>query len=434
MTAKTEVSYCEKCSVPLDFGNAPSIEEDIPINPCPAPERASLAERRAQRRVLGPLSNNTPKKSTAYPTGARKKITPYEAGGFSQHMETTARLKEVLRDSENNELPMCRECVDTLMDFMQEELDAVEKEVAAHKTYLDRLGEPDQEGMEELRAQLEKLHAEERELDGRLSKLQTERDLVFKQRDALLKEKERLEKLEKVEFRNYMLEKELWFVMSDKLTSTENRLEYAKARLMEMKNTSVFDSSFRIRREGALGMINGFRLGKPTREEDAREWWELSMAWGQLTQALFACAKKLDFTLDNYALVPYGDKSYIVAQRARKKLPLYHSIGTGQLFNPEFDSAMEAFLDCLQQFEAEIRRQDRNFTLLHPISGSDIGERDSEDTYSIRYYFNCEEEWNKALRCVMMNVSQILRFVSAKSKREEEFLDFERVPGPGEIR
>ena len=55
-----------------------------------------------------------------------------------------------------------------------------------------------------------------------------------------------------------------------------------------------------------------------------------------------------------YNLVPYGSYSYIKVLADNKVLPLYGSGGFKMIFDTKFDMGMVAFLDCLQQFAAEV--------------------------------------------------------------------------------
>jgi beclin 1 len=120
------------------------------------------------------------------------------------------------------------------------------------------------------------------------------------------------------------------------------------------------------------------------------EWNEINAAWGQTALLLSVLAKKVGMEFQKYILVnikalkslllisqcrvgcrfanlttyiskvksnsqvPYGSYSYIKVISDGKALPLYGSGGFKMIFDTKFDMGMVAFLDCLQQFAAEV--------------------------------------------------------------------------------
>ncbi len=84
------------------------------------------------------------------------------------------------------------------------------------------------------------------------------------------------------------------------------------------------------------------------------EWNEINAAWGQTALLLSCLAKKVGMEFQKYNLVPYGSYSYIKVIADGKVLPLYGSGGFKMIFDTKFDMGMVAFLDCLQQFAAEV--------------------------------------------------------------------------------
>jgi hypothetical protein len=61
-------------------------------------------------------------------------------------------------------------------------------------------------------------------------------------------------------------------------------------------------------------------------------------------------------SVQRYQIVPYGNYSYVKVLADDKMLPLYGAGGFRMIFDTKFDTAMVAFLDCLQQFAAEVDR------------------------------------------------------------------------------
>lgn len=66
-----------------------------------------------------------------------------------------------------------------------------------------------------------------------------------------------------------------------------------------------------------------------------------------------------------------------------KELPLYGSGGFKFLMNPNFDSAMVAFLDCLQQFKEEVEKGKSGFNLPYRMEKGKIKDSGTGKSYSI---------------------------------------------------
>lgn len=163
----------------------------------------------------------------------------------------------------------------------------------------------------------------------------------------------------------------------------ECQLAYTQSQLDKLNKTNVFNATFHIWHSGHFGTINNFRLGRlPTAPVD---WSEINAAWGQTALLLSALARKINLTFDKYKVVPYGNHSYIEVIDEKTELPLYGSGGFKFFWDPKFDSAMVAFLDCMQQFrdKVKIEKGDRDFSLPYRMSKSGKIE-DNHTTYSIR--------------------------------------------------
>jgi beclin 1 len=67
-----------------------------------------------------------------------------------------------------------------------------------------------------------------------------------------------------------------------------------------------------------------------------------------------------------------------------RELPLYGSGGFRFLWDRKFDSAMVAFLDCLQQFKEEVEKGDSGFCLPYRMERDKIEDSATGNSYSIR--------------------------------------------------
>lgn len=84
-----------------------------------------------------------------------------------------------------------------------------------YKKYLSERSENDEESLDELTAELEKLQTEERSLIERLQRVETEREEVMAKRNAVATELERLNEVEKKHFKEYMDVKREWMYATD---------------------------------------------------------------------------------------------------------------------------------------------------------------------------------------------------------------------------
>lgn len=141
-SSTTEVSFtCQRCSMPLKLDESFRTVD------------ARLCTEIAAPVVLLKRSTNNeqliiPEAAAGDDTVCRKLTAPLrvvesenytvvvgdnvhkEPGRFSQHLEMTARLFDVLTDQSEVEHPLCEECTDTLIDHMEKELSMAESEVS----------------------------------------------------------------------------------------------------------------------------------------------------------------------------------------------------------------------------------------------------------------------------------------------------------------
>ncbi|XP_003742398.1 beclin-1 [Galendromus occidentalis] len=424
----TDVSFtCQRCSMPLKLDESfrtvdarlcteiaapvvllkPSSQDEPLVLPEPSTDDDTVC-----RKLTAPLRVVESENYTVVVGDNVHK----EPGKFSQHFEMTARLFDVLTDQSEVEHPLCEECTDTLIDHMEKELSTAESEVKDYKRYLSERSDNDEESIEDLRADLAKLQAEEKELIETLHKVESERAAVFHKRDLLLQDKKRLEEDEKKHFKEYMDLKRQWICASDEKISVENQLAYAQAQLDLLAKTNVFNATFHIWHDGHFGTINGFRLGKLP--DIPVDWKEINIAWGQTVLLMNSLAKRLSFSFGKHRLVPFGDRSYIevVSEKGTEKLPLYHTGGLRFIYDVKFDLGMVAFLECLSQFKQEVEQRNKNFSLPYSMLDGKIRDNNSEKAFSIKYQLNTEEEWTKALKFMLTNLKWAVAYCSASSR------------------
>lgn len=196
-------------------------------------------------------------------------------------------------------------------------------------------------------------------------------------------------------------------------------MRYTSEQLEKLQKTNVFNLTFHIWHNGHFGTINGFRLGRLPNE--IVEWSEINAAWGQTVLLLHSLSRKIGLKFQRFELVPYGNHSYIrclddvggvnVNQTGvNKELPLFCSGGYKFFWDTKFDSAMVAFLDCLQQFKEEIDKCGGG-CLPYKMYKDKIEDKGNE--YSVKIQFNSEERWTKAMKCLLTNLKWALVCVSS---------------------
>jgi len=342
---------------------------------------------------------------------------PRENQDLNYRMQVTARLLDILSNQSEIKHPLCEECADFVIDQMDQRLGAIEEECNIYKEFEEALKTKGddynvQKEMEELEEQLKQLEVEEKELLEETDEIDRQEKQV---ETELGKQKEQLKEIDEEEGRywnEYNNLKRQFFAAEDELQSVSNQLRYTSGQLDRLKRTNVFNCTFHIWHSGHFGTINGFRLGRlPTVPV---EWSEINAAWGQCALLLSCLAKKVNLTFERYRLVPYGNYSFLECLDDKsKQLPLYASGGFRFMWNSKFDSAMVAFLDCLQQFKEEVEKGDSNFRLPYRMEKGKIEDPKTGTAYSIKIQFNSEEQWTKGLKYMLTNLKWVLAWVAS---------------------
>lgn len=418
---KTSVSFvCQRCLQPLKLdstfgklGEHTLAELSLPIHAAPEVDLESQA---------GSLDRYIPPfRLTESGNGANGFMLVGDEGeteSLSHHMRVTASLFDILSGNSQVDHPLCEECTDALLDLMDQQLKLTEDEWNDYNQFLERLeAEDEDQGIESLEKELADLRAEEHRLLQELATLQ-EAELFTKKATAEQRaEHERLDGEEERYLREYARHRRDQMLTEDELISLKCQINYAQAQLEKLKKTNVFNATFHIWHSGHFGTINNFRLGRlPSAPVD---WSEINAAWGQTALLLTALARKMNLTFQRFRLVPYGNHSYIEVLAEDRELPLYGSGGFRFLWDRKFDSAMVAFLDCLQQFKEEVEKGDSGFCLPYRMERDKIEDSATGNSYSIRIQFNSEEQWTKALKFLLTNLKWGLAWVSSQFTKDE---------------
>ncbi|KAF9241590.1 APG6-domain-containing protein [Melanogaster broomeanus] len=394
----------------------------------PAPnESFVLLQDSVIRNIPSPLPPNTSPKSavSASPrSGPTRSVLPSSIPSqtepdqpnptpISHHLRSTMRLFNLLTTRTDIDHPLCAECTQILLSSLQRQLDETKKERDGYSAFekevkKEKERESQDVSRDEAERKIEKLIIEERAAIEQLRSAEREREQLDEELRGLELEEKVLEE-EEAEFWHSHNEHQLVSANQAALLASL-RAAYAAdyATYEKLERTNVYNDAFCIGHDGVFGTINGLRLGRvpglPV------EWPEINAAWGQTLLLLYTIARKLDFTFDNYRLIPMGSFSRI--ERTVGDKATYELYGSGDLHfgrllhNRRFDFAMVAFLECLKQLMDYVKSQDGSVEFPHQITKDKIGEA------SVKLQFSQEEAWTRALRHVLLALKIILKWMT----------------------
>ncbi|XP_076383777.1 beclin-1-like protein [Megalopta genalis] len=331
-----------------------------------------------------------------------------EIESLSHHLKIQENQCDIISSSNSADYPLCNNCTDSLLLLLDQQLRMTEGECSDYNEYLKKLEIEQQQQshqdieMETLTKELQDVWLAEKKMINELEALMKEEMAT---RNAIVQQErdnERVYSEEQRYYRKYSRYKYDLILAEDECHRLECQLTYATSQLEKLKRTNVFNATFHIWHLEHFGTINSFRLGRlPSASVD---WSEINAAWGQTTLLLSALARKMNFTFKRFRLVPFGNHSYIETLDQQRALPLYGSGGFKFVWDMQFDTAMVAFLDCLQQFKEQVEKSDSGFCLPYRMKRGKIEDSATKISYSIKIQFNSEEQWTKALKFLLTNL------------------------------
>lgn len=275
---------------------------------------------------------------------------------LSHFVRKSAQLFDLVSSTSDIDHPLCRDCADSLLVLLEQQLVQAEEECREYKQFLTKITKETEEesllSLEALEKELSCLQLEEQQLKVELEDLLTNQKLINQEIEEEKKDKKAVETDEEAYWKLYSAHRHQQFQAVDEQMSLECQLQFAQANLDRLKQTNAFNAAFHLWHVGHFGTINGLRMGRlPTVPVD---WTEINAAWGQVTILLSALARKVNLVFQRYKLVPFGSQSYIEDTVDNKILHLYGSGGFRFLWDAKFDNGMVAFLECLQQFQLKV--------------------------------------------------------------------------------
>ncbi|XP_066157399.1 beclin-1-like protein [Euwallacea fornicatus] len=333
---------------------------------------------------------------------------------LSENFRIKAKLFDYLSGSSDIDHPLCEECSDYLIEILEQQLEATKKDYDNYCEYYKILqSERDEPKLVDLERELNELCEEEGRLLAELEAMKSEEEITMKtivQQEEIAK---RIMKEEDVYWKECVRHKQEWLDAEDEGQSLKCQLSSAESHLEKLKHTNVFNGAFHIWHQGHFGTINNFRLG--TLPSVPVTWSEINTAWGQTVLLFCTLARKINLNFETHRPVPYGSHSYIEVIGENKKLPLYGSGGPKYLWDTKFDTAMAAFLGCLQQFTErveELEKNDKVFKFPYRVMNGKIEDSDNVK-YTLRATIISEEQWTKALKFMLTDLKWGIAFVAS---------------------
>ncbi|XP_045466392.1 beclin-1-like protein isoform X1 [Harmonia axyridis] len=331
-------------------------------------------------------------------------------------------LFDAISGNSNIDHPLCEECADYMMEIMEQEIEMKQTDLKDYEEYLKRLENDKKElKLGDLEKELAELKAQEARFLEELESINKEEQELKK---AIAEQKEfadQLEKNEKKYYKEHAKHSRDLMRIEDDARSLQNSMNFTSTHLEKLKNTNVFNSTFHIWHKGHFGTINNFCLGRLPLVPVA--WSEINAAWGQAALLLSALARKINLTFDRYRVVPFGNHSRIEVIGKQQELPLYGNGGVRYLWDTKFDSAMVAFLDCVQQFQDELAKQGKPFVFPYRIHSTKGKIEDNGICYSIKFAYNRDKNWNRAVVLMFTNLTWLSGYVNSKYLDEPIYLE-----------
>ncbi|KAI9934639.1 hypothetical protein ASPWEDRAFT_53764 [Aspergillus wentii DTO 134E9] len=297
-----------------------------------------------------------------------------EDGSFSDQVERTGRLFEIISSRSDIDHPICTECTEMVVDGLQKRLAGATKERDAYISFLRNLNTsvPTAEELEAAEKSLQETLEAEESAFAELVELEQEKTDLDEEIAKLEEESRQLDLEEEGFWRDRNAFSLTLSDFQNERDALNMRYDHDSRQLERLQRTNVYNDAFCIGHDGYFGTINGLRLGRLT--NPSVEWPEINAAWGQTALLLATIADKLGFQFQGYRLRPMGSTSRIEKieypqQSASQsvvsggnpnpsvapKITALDLFSSGDLplnlpwLHRRFDAGMVAFLECLRQ-------------------------------------------------------------------------------------
>ncbi|GES58873.1 autophagy protein Apg6 [Aspergillus terreus] len=379
--------------------------------------------------------------------GAQQNESGAEETSFSDQVERTSRLFEIISSRSDIDHPICAECTEMLVDGLQKRLVDATKERDAYISFLRNINSsvPSAEEVEAAERSLKETLEAEQAAFAELVQLEKEKAALDEEIGRLEEESRELDLEEEQFWRDRNAFALTLAEFQNERDALNMRYDHDARQLERLQRTNVYNDAFCIGHDGYFGTINGLRLGRLT--NPSVDWPEINAAWGQTALLLATIADKLGFQFQGYQLKPMGSMSRIEkidypqaspAQSAISgltattsgpvKITVLDLFSSGDLplslpwLHRRFDAGMVAFLECLRQLGEFVEKNPA------PVSSTRRGHggmaagglslpyvirREKIGDASIKLGFNQNDEtWTRACKYTLTCCKFLLAHVS----------------------
>lgn len=379
--------------------------------------------------------------------GAQQNESGAEETSFSDQVERTSRLFEIISSRSDIDHPICAECTEMLVDGLQKRLVDATKERDAYISFLRNINSsvPSAEEVEAAERSLRETLEAEQAAFAELVQLEKEKAALDEEIGRLEEESRELDMEEEQFWRDRNAFALTLADFQNERDALNMRYDHDARQLERLQRTNVYNDAFCIGHDGYFGTINGLRLGRLT--NPSVDWPEINAAWGQTALLLATIADKLGFQFQGYQLKPMGSMSRIEkidypqaspAQSAISgltattsgpvKITVLDLFSSGDLplslpwLHRRFDAGMVAFLECLRQLGEFVEKNPA------PVSSTRRGHggmaagglslpyvirREKIGDASIKLGFNQNDEtWTRACKYTLTCCKFLLAHVS----------------------
>lgn len=357
-----------------------------------------------------------------------------EESSFSDQVERTSRLFEIISARSDIDHPVCTECTEMLMEGLQKRLADATKERDAYISFLRNINSsvPTAEELEAAEKSLKETLAAEQAAFAELVSLEQEKASLDEEIAHLEEESRELDLEEEKFWRDRNAFALTLADFQNERDALNMRYDHDARQLERLQRTNVYNDAFCIGHDGYFGTINGLRLGRLN--NPSVDWPEINAAWGQTALLLATIAEKLGFQFQGYQLKPLGSVSRIEkveysqaspAQSAmsggaaastlgQPKITILDLFSSGDLplnlpwLHRRFDAGMVAFLECLRQLGEFVEKNPAPATSNRRGHGGMVAgglslpyqiRRDKIGDASIKLGFNqSDETWTRACK------------------------------------
>ena len=261
--------------------------------------------------------NKTPKSSSkkgsstkGAPNGDATEDPPKKS--FSQQIESSTRLFEILSARSDIDHPVCTECTELLLTQLQSRLTSAQKDRDAYISFLKSLhtNQPTPSAVSSAQKALSAAQSEQQKAFSTLLNLEREKASLDSEIADLEAESLALDKEEEDFWRSRNAFSEKLVEFQEERDALNAAYDHDAQLLERLQRTNVYNDCFCISHDGHFGTINGLRLGRLAPPQNV-DWSEINAAMGTAALLLATVAEKLDFQFQGYRIKPMGSNSRI---------------------------------------------------------------------------------------------------------------------------